>query len=109
MMRARARALQALERQRLHLGAHRDRRRRQPHPPVPQEYHQEDNESECPELGFLLRWRREVEHDRPAGPVERLEQQLELAISLEDYEEAARIRDQIQLLRNTTIEERERI
>ena len=33
-----------------------------------QEYHQEDNESECSELGFLLRWRREVEHDRPTGP-----------------------------------------
>src|SRR4029079_2911521 len=39
------------------------------------EYHQEDNESDCSELNFLLRWRREVEHDRPTGPMERLEQQ----------------------------------
>ena len=52
-----------------------------------------------PELGFLLGWRREVEQDRPIGPLERLEQQLELAVALEDYEEAARLRDQIRQLR----------
>ena len=57
------------------------------------------SEAECAELGFLLRWRREVEQDRPIGPVERLEQQLELAVALEDYEEAARLRDQLQRLR----------
>ena len=34
-----------------------------------------------------------------SGPLERLEQQLELAVALEDYEEAARIRDQIRRLR----------
>jgi hypothetical protein len=72
------------------------------------EYHQEENESECTELSFLTRWRREVESDRPTGPVERLEQQLERAISLEDYEEAARLRDQIKRLRGPTIEESRR-
>ena len=51
------------------------------------------------ELGFLLRWRREVEAERPVGPVERLEQQLALAVALEEYEEAARLRDQLQRLK----------
>jgi hypothetical protein len=72
------------------------------------DYHQEDSESDCSELGFLLRWRREVEHDRPTGPVERLEQQLELAVSLEDYEEAARLRDQIRQLEGARIRETRR-
>lgn len=65
------------------------------------EYEQSDREAECAELGFLLRWRREVEHERPVGPVERLEQQLELAVALEEFEEAARIRDQILRLRGS--------
>ena len=45
------------------------------------DYDQADREAECAELGFLLRWRREVERDRPTGPVERLEQQLALAVA----------------------------
>ena len=40
----------------------------------------------------------EVEGERPVGPVERLEQQLDLAVALEEYEEAARIRDQLRRL-----------
>lgn len=63
------------------------------------EYDQSEREAECAELGFLLRWRREVEREQPVGPVERLEQQLELAVALEDFEEAARIRDQLRRLR----------
>ena len=63
------------------------------------EYDQAEHEAECRELGFQLRWRHDVESDRPMGPVERLEQQLELAVALEDYEEAARIRDQLHRLR----------
>src|SRR5262249_52555596 len=67
------------------------------------DYDQADQEAECLELGFLLRWRREIESNRPRGPVERLEQQLELAVTLEDYEEAARIRDQLHPLRGSEI------
>jgi hypothetical protein len=63
------------------------------------DYDQADNEGGCSELAFLLRWRGEVEHERPVGPVERLEQQLALAISREAYEEAARLRDQLQRLK----------
>ncbi len=62
------------------------------------DYDQEGHEAECAELGSLLRWRREVEQDRPIGPLERLEQQLTLAVATEDYEEAARIRDQLRRL-----------
>jgi hypothetical protein len=67
------------------------------------DYGHEENEAECMELGFLLRWRRQVERDRPVGPVERLEQQLALAIELEDYEEAARLRDQLQRLKGERV------
>jgi hypothetical protein len=62
------------------------------------EYDQEEDEVNCPELHSLLRWRREVERERPRGPLETLEHQLELSVELEDYEEAARIRDQIRRL-----------
>ncbi len=64
------------------------------------DYEQEENEAECQELKFLLSWHRQVEQDRPIGPVERLEQQLDLAVATEDFEEAAEIRDQIRRLRD---------
>ncbi len=64
-----------------------------------EDYDQSENEAECMELGFLLRWRRELDRDRPIGPVERLEQQLGVAVALEEYEEAARLRDQLQRLK----------
>jgi hypothetical protein len=63
------------------------------------EYDQTEREADSPELRFLEDWRREIERSRPLGLVERLEQQLALAVSLEQYEEAARIRDQIRQLR----------
>jgi hypothetical protein len=62
------------------------------------EYDQAASEAECMELGVLIRWRREIEGERPVGPVERLEQQLALAVSLEEFEEAARLRDQLRRL-----------
>jgi hypothetical protein len=64
------------------------------------EYDEEDQALRCPELAFLKRWRREVERSRKVGPLERLEEQLALAVSREHYEEAARLRDQIRRLRN---------
>jgi hypothetical protein len=63
------------------------------------DYERAENEAECPELVFLRRWRRDVESERPVGPVERLEQQLALAVAREEYEEAARLRDQLHRLR----------
>ena len=106
MMNARARAAQALERSdhaaalaQIDAGIARIRT-------FLNEYGRSEHEAECFELGALLRIRREIEDDRPIGPVERLEQQLELAISLEEYEEAARIRDQLQRLRDAGILDR---
>ena len=72
------------------------------------DYGQEDHEGECPELQFLLQWRKDLERDKPIGPLERLEQQLEVSVKLEHYEEAARIRDQIRRLRAADPREPER-
>jgi UvrB/uvrC motif len=66
------------------------------------EYDQEEDQIQCRELSRLLRIRREVEQMRPVGPAERLEQQLELAVTLEKYEEAARIRDQLARLKGVS-------
>ncbi|MFO0892236.1 MAG: UvrB/UvrC motif-containing protein [Isosphaeraceae bacterium] len=73
------------------------------------DYQQADDEGQCSELRFLLRWRKEVEQDRPTGPIERLEQQLALSIALEDFEEAARLRDQIKLLKDIPTEHSRRV
>jgi hypothetical protein len=62
------------------------------------DYKQEERETECSELRSLVHLRREVERERPIEPVERLEQQLERSVVMEDYEEAARLRDQIRRL-----------
>jgi hypothetical protein len=67
------------------------------------EYHQEGDEAECAELRFLLRWRRDVERDRPSGALDRIQEQLDLAVALEDYEEAARLRDQLSRLRGSGV------
>ena len=59
------------------------------------DYEQEESEGECQELKFLLGWRGQIETERPVSPLERLEQQLEQAVAVEDFEEAARVRDQL--------------
>lgn len=59
------------------------------------DYEQQDKEADCQELGFLLQWRKDVEGERPVDPIERLQEQLRRAVDREEYEEAARLRDQI--------------
>jgi hypothetical protein len=100
MMRARARAHEALARsdypgalEEIDEGVGRIRE-------FLREYQREEQESDCAELGFLVRWRRELERERPEDPIVRLEHQLELAIAREDYEEAARLRDAIKRLKD---------
>jgi hypothetical protein len=73
------------------------------------DYGQEDHEGECPELQFLLQWRKDLEREKPIGPLERLEQQLEVSVKLENYEEAARIRDQIRRLKSGDPREHRRL
>ncbi len=63
------------------------------------EYGQEKNASQCAELSALVQLREEIENARPPSPLERLEEQLEKAVALEDYEEAARLRDQLRQLK----------
>jgi hypothetical protein len=63
-----------------------------------QGYGHGEREAKCSELRFLIRWRDELERQRPIGVAERLEKQLQLSVVLEDYEQAARLRDQIRLL-----------
>jgi len=62
------------------------------------DYHQQDRENQCSELRSLLKWRHEVELGQPIGPLERLKRELDEAVELEAYENAARIRDQIRRL-----------
>jgi hypothetical protein len=64
------------------------------------DYDRQDQEDEMPELTFLTGWRAEVDRERPVGPAERLEQQLARAVAAEEFEEAARLRDQLRRLRD---------
>ena len=66
------------------------------------DYGQEEAEATCRELDFLLEWRKQVERERTIGPVERLEEQLDRAVALEQFEEAVRLRDQLRRLRGTS-------
>ncbi|MEW4567073.1 UvrB/UvrC motif-containing protein [Tautonia sp. JC769] len=63
------------------------------------EYDQQEQLNTSQELILLRKLRREIDRERRTDPVERLDDQLQLAVAREDYEEAARIRDQIQRLR----------
>ena len=66
------------------------------------EHNHQGPEASCRELTFLLDWRKQLERERTLGPVERLEEQLDRAIALEQFEEAARLRDQIRRLRGAS-------
>ncbi len=69
------------------------------------EYNQGHRAEECVELVSLERWRDEIlgsQHRaaaaRPKSPIEVLRGQLEAAVAAEEFEEAARLRDQIRKL-----------
>ncbi len=70
------------------------------------EYRQSQRAKECQELQFLLNWREEVEKLRSgetAGvqeTLDRLQAELGKAIEREDFEEAARLRDEIRRKEN---------
>jgi hypothetical protein len=65
------------------------------------EYRQSQRAKECQELQFLLNWRGEVEKLRTGEPasvqetLDRLQTELNQAIKQEDFEQAARLRDEI--------------
>ncbi|QDV37035.1 UvrB/UvrC motif-containing protein [Tautonia plasticadhaerens] len=100
MMRARALAQQAVDR-----GAHRDAMRRIDEGITAikafyREHKQQEKLAGCQELILLRELRREIDRGREVDPVERLDDQLRNAVAREDYEEAARIRDQIRRLQD---------
>ncbi|MEX2112945.1 MAG: UvrB/UvrC motif-containing protein [Pirellulales bacterium] len=66
------------------------------------EYEQTQNEENCSELAYLLRWREEVanqqenrDSQKPYNPLDRLVAELDTAVREERFEEAARLRDVI--------------
>ena len=66
------------------------------------EYNQMHNADDCSELEYLVRWREEIAaktsdepSERPYNPLSRLQAELELAVSEERFEDAARLRDTI--------------
>jgi excinuclease UvrABC helicase subunit UvrB len=63
-----------------------------------QEHSLEEREEECLELAFLVRWREELKRKSPRDPAEKLREQLEHAIREENYERAAKLRDQLRKL-----------
>lgn len=64
------------------------------------DHDRQDQEEGMPELNFLTHWRAEIDRERPVGPAERLERQLARAVAAEEFEEAARLRDQLRRLRD---------
>lgn len=73
------------------------------------EYNQGHRAEECVELVSLERWREEILSKekrataaRPKSGIEILRRQLEAAIASEEFEEAARLRDQIRKLSEKT-------
>lgn len=52
----------------------------------------------CREIAFLRDWSERIRSNRPLSPQERLKQELQIAVEAEDYERAAKLRDEIQEL-----------
>jgi len=66
------------------------------------EYHREyslvDQMDQSGEIASLEAWRNEIDNERPMSPKEKLEQALQEAVKKEDYETAARVRDELRNL-----------
>ncbi|RKY63180.1 MAG: hypothetical protein DRP99_04555, partial [Candidatus Latescibacterota bacterium] len=62
------------------------------------EHGREELMEESQELKVLEEWKEELKTKRPKGAREWLEEQLRLAVEREEYEKAARLRDQLRAL-----------
>ena len=58
----------------------------------------EDLVESCREIQFLEEWSERIRSNRPLSPAERLRKELTMAVEEEDYERAAKLRDQIREL-----------
>ncbi|MEW6752349.1 MAG: UvrB/UvrC motif-containing protein [Candidatus Latescibacterota bacterium] len=63
-----------------------------------EEWEEEEGEEELPELAFLRDWHEELEEERPLSQREQLERDLRVAVEAENFEEAARLRDKLQMM-----------
>jgi hypothetical protein len=76
-----------------------------------EEYHQKEHSESCAELTQLVRWREQVvakrpgraPHVEPQHPLVRLKKELHQAVVDERFEDAARLRDQIQAYSEPTM------
>lgn len=100
MVRARAKSLRALERKDFDEALAALREGRQLIEQFYQEYGLEEEMEESSELEALRDWEEQVERERPLSAQERLTRELEEAIRREDYERAAKIRDQLRKLQS---------
>jgi excinuclease UvrABC helicase subunit UvrB len=70
-----------------------------------QEFYRENNRAELAEqsgeITYLKNWLEEVSSKRPLSKRERLEKALTDAVNNEDYEKAAKVRDELKNLKST--------
>ena len=64
-----------------------------------EEWEGEMGDEELPELSFLKDWYEELEKERPLSRQEELERDLTVAVDAENFEEAARLRDKLRMMR----------
>lgn len=62
------------------------------------EFDQADQIDQSGEIASLEAWRSEIDSGRPMSPKEKLEKKLQEAVKKEDYETAARVRDELKNL-----------
>jgi hypothetical protein len=59
------------------------------------EIEREELVENCREIAFLRDWSERIRNNRPLSPEEKLRRELRLAVEAEDYERAAKLRDEI--------------
>ena len=64
-----------------------------------EEWEGEIGDEELPELSFLRDWYEELEKERPLSHEEELERDLTVAVDAENFEEAAKLRDKLRMMR----------
>lgn len=62
------------------------------------QHNREELIPECQELAFLHDWAERIKENKPLSRVERLQRDLQAAVQKEEYERAARIRDELRRL-----------
>jgi len=98
MIRARAKGMLALERKEYSQALEAIREAIEEIEDFLREYVDEDSLEENNEIQVLREWAEQIERDRPLTPRERLSRELEEAVRREEYERAAKLRDQLRRL-----------